>query len=103
MRDGSAPVEDPAVRVLLIEAGGHNREHARPYARRRRRADQGQEQAQLGLLDRARTASDNAACGGRAVGGWAAAPRSTALIYSRGHPRDYDRWAQSGLSGWWLG
>ncbi|MCU6452739.1 choline dehydrogenase [Sphingomonas sp. A2-49] len=92
--------EDPAASVLLIEAGGRNRELLVRMP------------AGVGELIKAKgkhnwgfwTAPEPHLDGrrlwwprGRGLGGSSAI---NGMIYSRGHPRDYDRWRQSGLSGW---
>jgi choline dehydrogenase/4-pyridoxate dehydrogenase len=91
--------EDPDVRVLVIEAGGWDRDpwihiplgwgkilqqrrhdwmyFSEPEPRLNRRA-----------IECAR---------GKVVGGSSA---TNAMAYCRGHPRDYDRWAAAGATGW---
>ena len=91
--------EDKATRVLLLEAGGWDRD---PWIK-----------IPLGwphlLLNRkhdwmyfaeaeATTGGRGLECArGRVIGG---SSSINAMAYVRGHPGDYDRWAASGLTGW---
>lgn len=92
--------EDPAASVLMIEAGGRNRELLVRMP------------AGVGELIKAKskhnwgfwTAPEPNLNGrrlwwprGRGLGGSSAI---NGMIYHRGHPRDYDRWRQAGLPGW---
>ena len=91
--------QDPSIRVLLLEAGGHDRHPllrmpiAWTMVSTDRRFDWGyttEPEPQLGgrrvILPR-----------GKVVGGSSSV---NAMRYSRGHPADYDQWKQMGLQGW---
>lgn len=91
--------EDPANRVLLIEAGGRNRD---PRVR--------MPLAMKLLLTNPKFSWNYASepephCNGRNIllprglglGGTSAI---NAMVYARGHARDYDQWRQMGLVGW---
>ncbi len=90
--------EDPAVRVLLIEAGGWDRD---PWIRipigwgrimTRRLHDWGYDaEPEPALNDRVIECMR-----GKVVGG---SSSINAMAYVRGHRRDYDRWAEGGLPG----
>lgn len=91
--------EDPDARVLLLEAGGSDRSLLlrMPLAFRILRSkmlfDWGLEsEPEPFALDRKVPAAR-----GRVLGGSSSV---NGLMYSRGHPRDYDQWAQSGARGW---
>ena len=59
--------------------------------------------ARLGLRDGARAESQRPPRrASRAARCWAARPRSTCMVFTRGDPADYDRWAQKGARGWSL-
>jgi 4-pyridoxate dehydrogenase len=91
--------EDPATRVLLLEAGGSD---AHPYVRvplgvgalmQQRIADwmyDTQPEAELG--DRALPLPR-----GKVVGGSSSV---NYLVYTRGHPGDFERWVRNGATGW---
>lgn len=92
--------EDPAVRVLLIEAGGQNRDllvrmpaGVGELIKTKSKHNWGFWTAPEPHLDNRRLWWPR----GKGLGGSSAI---NGMIYSRGHPRDYDRWAQSGLAGW---
>jgi choline dehydrogenase len=92
--------EDPAVSVLLIEAGGRNREllvrmpaGVGELIKAKSKHNWGFWTAPEPHLDGRRLWWPR----GRGLGGSSAI---NGMIYSRGHPRDYDRWRQSGLAGW---
>jgi len=92
--------EDPAARVLLIEAGGRNREllvrmpaGVGELIKSKSRHNWGFWTAPEPHLDGRRLWWPR----GKGLGGSSAI---NGMIYSRGHPRDYDRWRQSGLTGW---
>jgi 4-pyridoxate dehydrogenase len=91
--------EDPGTRVLLLEAGGSD-EH--PYLR---------VPLGVGMLQKKRIADwmyDTAAepnLGGRVLPlprGKVAGGSSSVnyLVFTRGHPGDFDRWARNGATGW---
>ncbi len=91
--------EDPGVRVLLLEAGGrdwHPYIHM-PLAMRKLSPHP--------RLNWNFATEPEPRCNGRRI----AIPRGkvlggtssiNAMIYARGHPRDYDEWRQMGLTGW---
>jgi choline dehydrogenase len=91
--------EDPGTRVLLLEAGPPDRDWAihmpsgmgRLLAGRRHNwAYRGEPEPHLGgrILTHPR---------GRGLGG---SSSINGMVYVRGHARDYDGWAQAGLTGW---
>jgi choline dehydrogenase len=92
--------EDPAASVLLVEAGGRNREllvrmpaGCGELIKSKSKHNWGFWTAPEPNLDGRRLWWPR----GRGLGGSSAI---NGMIYSRGHPRDYDRWRQSGLAGW---
>ncbi len=92
--------EDPAASVLLVEAGGRNREllvrmpaGVGELIKAKSKHNWGFWTAPEPHLDGRRLWWPR----GRGLGGSSAI---NGMIYSRGHPRDYDRWRQSGLAGW---
>ncbi len=92
--------EDGQARVLLIEAGGRNREllvrmpaGVGELIKAKSKHNWGFWTAPEPHLDGRRLWWPR----GRGLGGSSAI---NGMIYSRGHPRDYDRWRQSGLHGW---
>jgi choline dehydrogenase len=91
--------EDPAIRVLLVEAGGSDRNPiiampgALPFAYQSKRIGWGYQsgpEPQLG----GKTIDEKA---GKVIGGTSSI---NAMIYNRGNPMDYDGWAADGLSDW---
>ena len=91
--------EDPHVRVLLLEAGGWDRDpwikipFGWPYLLINRKHDW-----MYFAEPEATTGGRGLECArGRIVGG---SSSIHAMAYVRGHARDYDRWAASGLAGW---
>jgi choline dehydrogenase len=92
--------EDPAIRVLLLEAGGRN-----TSVLVRMPAGVGQlikEKSDFnwGFWTEAEPHLDNRRLWwprGRGLGGSSAI---NGMIYMRGHPLDYDEWRQMGLTGW---
>lgn len=91
--------EDPAVRVLLLEAGGSERRPvvAMPIAwfEAMKRADIG-----WGYASEPEPHCDGRhipAPRGKLIGGCSSI---NGMMYSRGNPRDYDQWAQMGARGW---
>jgi choline dehydrogenase len=91
--------EDPASRVLLVEAGGQARglsvsmPAALPFAYQRRAIQWGYTSGPEPHLDE-RTIDEKT---GKAVGG---SSSINAMIYNRGNPMDYDGWADLGLPDW---
>jgi 4-pyridoxate dehydrogenase len=91
--------EDPAVRVLLIEAGGADRSlwvHV-PLAwtliLRHGLFDWGLKSEPDSLVDGRAIAIPR----GRILGGCSS---TNAMVYVRGNPADYDRWERNGATGW---
>lgn len=91
--------EDPAVRVLLIEAGKRERriKLAMPIAFLQIMSDprynwnyEGEPEPHA---DNRRIRQPR----GRALGG---SSTINGMLYARGHPRDFDEWRQLGLAGW---
>jgi choline dehydrogenase len=90
--------EDPAVRVLLIEAGGSNRhpDVAIPAAF----AKQFQTKRDWNFATEPEPHCDGRSLyipRGKGLGGSSA---MNAMLYVRGHPLDYEGWAANGASGW---
>jgi choline dehydrogenase len=91
--------EDPAVSVLLIEAGGSDRTPiiampaALPFAYQSKKLGWGYESGPEPHLG-GRTIDEKR---GRVIGG---SSSINAMIYNRGNPMDFDGWAQAGLEGW---
>jgi choline dehydrogenase/4-pyridoxate dehydrogenase len=91
--------EDPDVRVLVLEAGGWDRD---PWIRiplgwgrllAERRHDWG-----YFAEPEANVNGRQVECArGKVIGG---SSSINAMAYTRGHPSDFDRWAASGLEGW---
>ena len=91
--------EDPGTRVLLLEAGGWDRDpwikipFGWPYLLINRKHDW-----MYFAEPEATTGGRGLECArGRIVGG---SSSIHAMAYVRGHAGDYDRWAASGLTGW---
>jgi choline dehydrogenase len=91
--------EDPANRVLLVEAGGSDRSliitmpGALPFVYQNERIGWGYQsgpEPQLG----GKTIDEKA---GKIIGG---SSSINAMIYNRGNPMDYDGWAEDGLKDW---
>ena len=91
--------EDPAIRVLLVEAGGSDRNPiiampgALPFAYQSKRIGWGYQsgpEPQLG----GKTIDEKA---GKVIGGTSSI---NAMIFNRGNPMDYDGWAADGLADW---
>jgi choline dehydrogenase len=91
--------EDPAVRVLLIEAGGSDRTPiiampgALPFAYQSKRIQWGYRSGPEPHLG-GRTIDEKS---GRVLGGTSSI---NAMIFNRGNPLDYDGWADAGLTDW---
>jgi choline dehydrogenase len=92
--------EDPAVNVLLLEAGDDERKYFRiamPLAWRDAFRDP---RLSWGFMTEPEPHADNRsipAPRGRVLGG---SNSVNGLMYMRGHPQDYDDWAARGLPGW---
>jgi len=91
--------EDPAARVLLLEAGGRD---IHPYIRvpigfgklyEKRMFDWGYDGEPEAEMEGRRLE----AMRGKVLGGSSSV---NVMTYTRGNPRDYDRWAQKGARGW---
>jgi choline dehydrogenase/4-pyridoxate dehydrogenase len=91
--------EDPAVRVLLLEAGGWDRDpwiHI-PLAWARMLQDRAHDWG-YDCEPEESVGNRHVECArGRVVGG---SSSTNAMAYVRGNRLDYDRWAASGLPGW---
>src|SRR5258708_26955620 len=91
--------EDPAVRVLLIEAGGPDRgpiiamPAALPFAYQSKKLGWGYQSGPEPFLD-GRTIDEKR---GRVIGG---SSSINAMIFNRGNPMDFERWAEMGLPDW---
>jgi choline dehydrogenase len=92
--------EDPAVNVLLLEAGDDERKYFRiamPLAWRDAFRDP---RTSWGFMSEPEPHADHRsipAPRGKVLGG---SNSVNGLMYMRGHPRDYDDWAARGLPGW---
>ncbi len=91
--------EDPSVKVLVVEAGGSEKqailEMPVAWFRAMRKASVG-----WGYATEPEPHADNRripAPRGRVIGGCSSI---NGMMYSRGHPLDYDQWAQMGAKGW---
>jgi choline dehydrogenase len=90
--------EDPHVSVLVVEAGGPDTD-ARIHQPSSFRALPGSG------LDWQYATEDEAGLGQRKVPWprgrvWGGSGSINAMVYVRGHPRDFDRWAEAGNPGW---
>jgi len=90
---------DPGTRVLLLEAGGHDRHltvsmpAAAPLAARDKRFDWGYVSEPEPHLNGRRILEHR----GRLIGGSSSV---NGMVANRGNPRDYDQWASEGLDTW---
>ncbi len=94
--------EDPGTRVALVEAGGHDRSMliTMPAGISQILPPEQQSPFNWGYWTVPQRHLDNRRLywpRGRAVGGSSAI---NGMVYVRGHASDYDRWAQSGCTGW---
>jgi len=92
--------EDPAVRVLLLEAGGQNDDLIV-----RMPAGVGQLVRKAGPQNWGFWTEAEPQLEGRKLWwprgrGWGGSSAINGMIYIRGHARDYDQWRQMGLAGW---
>jgi 4-pyridoxate dehydrogenase len=91
--------EDGAARVLLIEAGGHDRHPliqvplGVAYLSKRRLFDWGCNSEPEPHLNGRRIPVRR----GKVLGGTSSV---NLMLFTRGHPGDYDRWAENGAPGW---
>ena len=91
--------EDPAIRVLLVEAGGSDRSPiiampgALPFAYQSKRLGWGYQSGPEPHLG-GKTIDEKA---GKVIGGTSSI---NAMIFNRGNPMDYDGWAAAGLPDW---
>ncbi|OBZ95669.1 choline dehydrogenase [Pararhizobium polonicum] len=91
--------EDPAVKVLLVEAGGSDRSliinmpAALPFVYQKAKLGWGYQSGPEPHLD-GRTIDEKR---GRVIGG---SSSINAMIYNRGNPMDFDGWAEDGLPDW---
>ncbi len=92
--------ENPAASVLLIEAGGRNRGLLVRMPAGVGELVKSKSKHNWGFWTEPEPHLDNRRLWwprGKGLGGSSAI---NGMVYSRGHPQDYDRWQQSGLSGW---
>lgn len=92
--------EDPAAQVLLVEAGGRNRELLVRMPAGVGELIKAKSKHNWGFWTEPEPHLDGRRLWwprGKGLGGSSAI---NGMIYSRGHPRDYDRWRQAGLAGW---
>jgi choline dehydrogenase len=92
--------EDPGVRVLLLEAGGRDNSMLV-----RMPAGVGSLIKKKNAFNWAFSTTPQSHLNGRALywprgKGWGGSSSINGMIYIRGHARDYDQWAQMGLTGW---
>ncbi len=92
--------EDPNVTVALLEAGGHNNKLLVNMP-----AGASQIFNNKNPTNWAFETAPQAEMGGRRLfqprgRGWGGSSSINAMIYIRGHARDYDHWRQLGLNGW---
>jgi len=90
---------DPDVRVLLIEAGGRDRHPLMkiPFAFLKLQFVQ---RLNWGYMSEPEPCADNRRLWlprGKCLGGTSSI---NGMVYSRGHPGDYDEWAELGATGW---
>ena len=92
--------EDPAVRVLLLEAGGANKEMLVRMPAGVGNLIKAKSKHNWGFWTEPEPHLDNRRLWwprGRGLGGSSAI---NGMVYMRGHPLDYDEWRQMGLPGW---
>ena len=92
--------EDPAVRVLLLEAGGANKEMLVRMPAGVGNLIKAKSKHNWGFWTEPEPHLDGRQLWwprGRGLGGSSAI---NGMIYMRGHPQDYDEWRQMGLPGW---
>ena len=91
--------EDPAIRVLLLEAGGWDRDPWIHIPLGWGRILQKRLHDWMYFAEPSATMDDRRieCARGRVIGG---SSSINAMAYYHGHPTDYDRWAASGLPGW---
>lgn len=92
--------EDPAARVCLLEAGGGNGEMLVRMPAGVGSLIKSKNRHNWGFWTAPEPALNNRRLWwprGRGLGGSSAI---NGMIYTRGHPRDYDEWRQFGLAGW---
>ena len=91
--------EDPSLAVLLVEAGGSDK---RPYSRIPAASGAAVFNSRLNWMyavepDPTRAGKVDSWWSGRCLGGGSAI---NGMMFVRGHPDDYDRWAELGCEGW---
>ena len=91
--------EDPAIRVLLLEAGGWDRDPWIHIPLGWGRILQKRLHDWMYFAEPSSTMDDRRieCARGKVIGG---SSSINAMAYYHGHPSDYDRWAASGLPGW---
>jgi choline dehydrogenase len=91
--------EDASVRVLMVEAGGHDRNPTitmpggLPFVYQNKRINWGIQSGPEPYANN-KTVDEKA---GRGLGG---SSSINAMIFNRGNPMDYEQWAEDGLTGW---
>ena len=95
--------EDPGVRVALLEAGGHNDKLLINMPAGASQVFNNKNESNWAF-----ETEPQAELGGRRLlqprgRGWGGSSSINAMIYIRGHARDYDQWRQTGLDGWGYG
>jgi choline dehydrogenase len=91
--------EDPSVKVLLIEAGGADRSLLMPMPLACGKVFY-DPRLNWGFETEPEPFVDNRVFNRAAGKVWGGGSSINGMVYTRGHPRDYDQWAQMGCSGW---
>lgn len=91
---------DPAVRVLLLEAGGRNDNLLIKMPVGSIQVFGNKNASNWGFETTPQAALDGRRLFWPRGKGWGGSSSINGLIYIRGHARDYDQWRQMGLDGW---